>query len=276
VTLLTVAPTAAARLVRLHPDGQLGLDGETMPEKAPAAASTWMTTAQVHRGTAPSQPAGSGHDVPPSLEALGVYRGRGTYAAVADLTDVDELLLVGGADLVDITVADRPRPTVATFGATERIDVRDVSGPAELRCTVEIWGHANFDDARLPALRLGSLRGLGTLWTVIDVRDLSAGWAVSGAPQWATDPPPIRSLGGWSSTRIGLPITYRRALETAPDTVSALHLAGLSTPVALAVDGGEPITVHPENPWALLPAGTAQISLTAPHQPGTARYGRSC
>ena len=248
VTLVVLAPA--------DPDGPT--------REAPPVVE--IATVRRRRDPAPDRPAGTGHELPPSLESLGVYRGRGTYAATADLTGVDELLLVGGADLVDLSVAGRARPTVATFGATERIDVRDVSGRADLRCTVEIWGHANFDDARLPALRLGGLRGPGTLWTVTGVRDLSAGWSVRGPAQWAADPPPIRTLGGWSSTRVGRPITYTRELDSGP--AAALHLAGLATPVTMAADEGEPVTVHPENPWTLLPAGTRRVALTTLHHPG--------
>ena len=151
--------------------------------------------------------------------------------------------------------------TLAGFGAVERIDVRGLSG--EIHATVEIWGHANFDDARLPPLRLGALRGLGTLWTVIETRDISALWTVDG--HWAGDPAPVRSLTGWSSTRIGTPVTYTRRLDT--DTPAALHLDGVREPVTVTVDDGEPIVVHTEDPWALLPAGTKQLSVTIPHNP---------
>jgi beta-galactosidase len=208
-------------------------------------------------GTAPATPAGT-HELPPTLESLGVYRGRGTYTTTAELTD--ELLLVGAADIVDLSIGGRVQ-TLAGFGATERIDTRGLSG--DIQATVEIWGHANFDDARLPSLRLGALRGLGTVWTVVETRDISALWTVEG--HWAGDPAPLRNLAGWSSTRVGTPITYTRRVDT--DTQAALHLDGVRSPVAVTVDDGEPLTVHTENPWILLPAGTKQLSVTIPHHP---------
>jgi beta-galactosidase len=211
--------------------------------------------------SAPSTPAGT-HELPPTLESLGVYRGRGNYAATAELTD--ELLLVGAADIVDLSIGGRVQ-TLAGFGATQRIDTRGLSG--DIHATVEIWGHANFDDARLPALRLGALRGLGTVWTVVSTQDISALWTVEG--HWTGEPAPTRVLAGWSSTRIGTPITYTRRVDT--NTPAALYLNGIHEPIAVSVDSGEPIAVGSEDPWVMLPAGTTQISLTIPHHPSGER-----
>ncbi|MEV2216094.1 beta-galactosidase [Streptomyces sp. NPDC050997] len=260
VTLVALAPTDAARLRTTDSDGTVHL------ADAPPRRSTTKPTAvrDVRRrpALAPEEPAGS-HEVPPPLESLGVYRGRGTYRTTADLTGVDELLLVGAADIVDLSIAGRVHPTIAGFGAARRIDVREATGHVAVEAMVEIWGHANFDDARLPALRLGALRGLGTLWTVRDVADVSALWSVRD--QWAGRPAPLRELGGWSSTRVALPVTYTRDIRSA--TASALHLRGMVEPVRVSVDDGEPRTVHAEDPWVLLPAGHHQISVTMPHHP---------
>jgi beta-galactosidase len=208
---------------------------------------------------APGKPAGT-HELPPTLESLGVYRGRGTYTATADLTGVDELLLVGASDIVDLSVGGRVQ-TLAGFGATQRIDVRELTG--EIHAFVEIWGHANFDDARLPSLKLGALRGLGTVWTVVEAEDFSALWTVEG--HWAGELAPLRSLTGWSSTRVGTQITYTRRVDSSHTT--ALHLEDVREPVGVTVGDGQPITVHAENPWVLLPAGTKQVSVTVPHHP---------
>ena len=203
ITVVVVQPAQAALLERLHADGrtEFAAAGTSLPADARVsqvvgARGIAILTATGRPGDAPAEVAGAGHLLPPSLESLGVYRGRGTYLATVDLTGIDDLLLVGAADLTDLSIAGRAEPTMAGFGATERIDVRDVSGPVELRGTVEIWGHANFDDVRLPALRLGALRGLGTVWTVTGTRDLSAHWTVSGAAPMGrrSGPDP---LAGW-------------------------------------------------------------------------------
>jgi hypothetical protein len=259
LTVVVLTPEDAARLVSVRADGTVEL--ADVPGAGVPVQPTAVRAVRLRSGTAPAQEAGT-HGLPPSLESLGVYRGRGTYSATADLTGVDELLLVGACDFVDLSIEGRYLPTIAGFGATQRIDVRHASGRATIHATVETWGHANFDDSRLPALRLGGLRGLGTVWTVQSVQDLDAAWRVDG--HWAGDPAPLRSLGGWSSTRVGVPITYVRRLEL--PTTAALHLRGVDQPVRVTVDG-EATTVHRENPWVMLPAGASEISVTVPHHP---------
>ncbi|WP_369167042.1 beta-galactosidase [Streptomyces sp. R28] len=263
VTLVVLSSADAARLRSVAPDGTVHLtDAPQQPEKAERTA---VREVRRRSGTAPENPAGL-HALPPTLESLGVYRGRGAYRTTTDLTDVDALLLTGAADIVDLTVAGRTHPPIAGFGAARRIDVRDVTGSVAIEAVVEIWGHANFDDARLPALRLGALRGLGTLWKVRDTTDVSALWTVHG--HWAGAPAPTRVLGGWSSTRIAAPVTYTRTVHS--PTPSALHLRGVVEPLRVSVDEGEPETVHTENPWVLLSAGTHQVSVTLPHHPSGA------
>lgn len=260
VTLVVLPSADAARLRSVDTDGTVRL--ADTPHRPDKPAPTAVLEARRRTDTPPEQPVGR-HDLPPTLESLGVYRGRGVYRTTTDLTDVDELLLTGAADIVDLSVAGRANPPIAGFGATRRIDVREVTGSVAIEGVVEIWGHANFDDARLPALRLGALRGLGTLWKVRDTTDVSALWTVHG--HWSGTPAPIRVLGGWSSTRVAVPVTYTRTIHS--PTPSALHLRGVVEPLWMSLDDGEPEAVHAENPWALLPAGTHQVSVTLPHHP---------
>ncbi|MFF7163679.1 beta-galactosidase [Streptomyces sp. NPDC008086] len=260
-TTLVVLPSAeAARLRSVDAEGTVRLVAAS--EKAGAREPIAVREVRRRAEAAPEQPAGR-HELPPDLEALGVYRGRGTYRTTTDLTAVDELLLTGAADIVDLTVAGGALPTVAGFGAARRIDCQDVTGAVAIEALVEIWGHANFDDARLPALRLGALRGLGTLWKVRDTTDVSALWTVHG--HWSGTPAPTRALGGWSSTRVGEPVTYTRTVHASAP--SALYVRGVVEPLRVSVDDTEPETVHAENPLVLLTAGTHQVSVTLPHHP---------
>ncbi|WP_030598488.1 beta-galactosidase [Streptomyces fulvoviolaceus] len=260
LVLVALAPEDAVLLRATERDGTVRLNNPS-PRRSSAPPMDMKDVRR--RATEAHEERAGAHRLPPTLESLGVYRGRGAYRTTADLTGVDELLLVGAADIVDLSIGGRVHPTIAGFGAAQRIDVRETAGRVGVEAVVEIWGHANFDDARLPALRLGALRGLGTLWTVRDVTDVSALWSVRG--QWAGLPAPIRVLGGWSSTRVGLPVTYTRDIRSATD--SALHLLGVVEPVRVSVDNGEARTVHAEDPWVLLPAGSHQISVTLPHHP---------
>ncbi|MDX3380918.1 beta-galactosidase [Streptomyces niveiscabiei] len=259
-TVVVLAPDEAVRVREVGAGGAVGL-ADAVP--APVVEEpAGVEEVRVRTESAPEKAAGV-HALPPALEALGVYRGRGAYRAVTDLTGVDELLLTGAADIVDLTVAGRAHPTLTGFGAARSIGVRDVTGTVAVEAVVEIWGHANFDDARLPALRLGALRGLGRLWKVRESADVSAVWTVAG--HWAGGPAPLRTLGGWSSTRVGTPVTYTRTVHAASD--AALQVQGVVEPITARVDGGEPQVLNAENPWLLLSPGTHAIALTWPHHP---------
>ncbi|WP_416971144.1 beta-galactosidase [Streptomyces sp. 4F14] len=259
-TVVVLAPDEAVRVREVGADGAVVLaDAGRAPVVVEPAR---VEEVRVRTEAAPERAAGV-HTLPPALEALGVYRGRGTYRATTDLTGVDELLLTGAADIVDLTVAGRVHATLTGFGAAHSIDVRDVTGAVDVEAVVEIWGHANFDDARLPALGLGALRGLGRLWKVRESADVSAVWTVGG--HWAGDPAPLRTLGGWSSTRIGTPVTYTRTLHAATD--AALQVQGVVEPIVARVDGGGPQVLNAENPWLALPPGAHEVALTLPHHP---------
>ncbi len=204
------------------------------------------------------------HEFPPASEAVGVHRGRTHYAASLD--GVGELLIEGAGDIVDLALDGRALPSLAPFGATVRVPVGAATG---IEATVETWGHANFDDARLPGLAIGSLRGLGRVWSVTASEDVGALWTVDGGEQWAGEPAPTRPLGGWSSTRIGRPVTYRRALPVDGSSHHALHLKGLAAPCDVEVDG-RARAVGPDEPWLhLAPGEGGELAVTLPHWPGS-------
>lgn len=270
-------------------------------------------------------------DGAPTLESLGVYRGRGRYRTTVDATTAEAVLLVGAGDIVDLRLSsagtedhsqggqrpgDEVVPSVARFGAAHLVDLRHREGELDLTADVEIWGHANFDDHRLPALRLGSQRGIGQAYAVESVTDVTTGWevaavaggAVAGGaglgadeltpvpppspapapgdlrgdvsvlptPSWpGRGPRPLRTLGGWSSTRLSAPLTYARSVPVARGTRAALRLHGQTRPVHVAVDGRPPVVVHPVDPWLVLPAPdqtsgtttTNHLAVTWPHDP---------
>jgi beta-galactosidase len=203
------------------------------------------------------------HDLPPSSEELGVHRGRTHYGA--GLAGVDELLVERASDIVDLALDGAALPTIARFGATFLLPV---AGAGRLDATVETWGHANFDDVRLPALQLGSLRGLGRVWSVVGRSDVSALWHVSAAGGWPGAPAPLRSLAGWSSTRAGEPTTYSRGLPVDGTHHHALRLGGIAGSVQVTVDGAAR-TVTEDDPWLHLAPGEGyDVAITVPHLPG--------
>lgn len=237
------------------PDDTPGVISEPLPEPETLHGATRLDL-QTRTGETET------HELAPSSEAIGVYRGRTHYAAA--VAGLGELLIEGAGDIVDLALDGTALASFAKFGATVRVPL---AGAARLEATVETWGHANFDDSRLPGLAIGSLRGLGRVWVVASSEDVTALWTVDGGEQWAGDPAPIRTLGGWSSTRIGRPATYRRALPVDGTGHYALHLNGLQAPCEITVDG-VPAIVSPNDPWVhLAPGEGREVAITMPHWP---------
>jgi len=237
------------------PDGTAGVVSPALPEPE---VLTGATRLELETRTGET----TAHERPPASEEVGVYRGRTHYAAAVD--GIGELLIEGAGDIVDLALDGTALASIARFGATVRVPV---AGAARLDATVETWGHANFDDSRLPGLAIGSLRGLGRVWAIAASEDVAALWTVDGGEQWAGDPAPVRTLAGWSSTRIGRPVTYRRALPVDGTSHYALHLDGLQTPCEITVDGASSI-VSPHDPWVhFAPGEGREIAITMPHWP---------
>lgn len=303
-----VDPRPSRRDARAADDGGGGTGGGPT-----VLGSARSTPARLYDAVAPT----THGDGAPTLESLGVYRGRGRFRTTLDATTTEALLVVGASDIVDLRLGDEVQRSVARFGAAHLVGVDHLVGPVDVTADVEIWGHANFDDHRLPALRLGSQRGVGAVHAVESVSDVTAGWEVSegwgttetsgqertgqdslGAPEvpagdlpgdvcatpglsWpGHGPRPLRSLGGWSSTRLGAHLTYARSVTVAPGARAALRLHGQTRPVHVAVDGQPPVVVHPADPWLVLPdapstdgaSATRHLAITWPHdpsQPGT-------
>jgi beta-galactosidase len=237
------------------PDGTAGVISPALPEPEILTGATRLDL-ETRTGET------TAHELPPTSEAVGVYRGRTHYAAAVD--GIGELLIEGAGDIVDLALDGSALASIARFGATVRVPV---DGASRLEATVETWGHANFDDSRLPGLAIGSLRGLGRVWAIAASEDVASLWTVDGGEQWAGDPAPVRTLAGWSSTRIGRPVTYRRGLPIDGTSHYALHLAGLQTPCELTVDGASSI-VSPNDPWVhLTPGEGREIAITMAHWP---------
>ncbi|GIG30399.1 beta-galactosidase [Cellulomonas marina] len=265
-------------LVVVHPDdvgpGGVAETGTAVPGAGVVDVGRQDVDAEPRRLTAarrlvpPPPPAPVRHTRAPRSEEVGVHRGRLHLRTRLVRDGADALLLEGAGDLVDLSLDGRALPTLARFGATAVVDLRGEADAVDLAATVETWGHPNFDDARLPGLRLGSLRGLGDVWRVVGRTDVSALWTVHGDAQWAGDPAPLRTLGGWSSTRVGREVVYRRALPVAPDANHALRLDGVPGAVVVRVDGHERV-VHAVDPWLhLAPGEGATVEVVLPHTPG--------
>ncbi|HHT90959.1 MAG TPA: hypothetical protein GXZ68_08355 [Firmicutes bacterium] len=100
---------------------------------------------------------------PLALEELGQYQGLGFYSpdlSGTDLTDGEHFLYMAqSADIVSV-YADGSYLTTLFPGGNGSLVPLGASLGETLLIAAEIWGHSNFDHRRVPALALGSMRGL--------------------------------------------------------------------------------------------------------------------
>lgn len=202
----------------------------------------------------------------PQLEEMGVWRGRAEYETSVRLADA--LLIEGAADIVDVGLDGSWISSRTAWGVPFEVDVRHATTFA---ARVESWGHSNFHDVRLPALEMGSLRGLGRVWDIVGRSDISGLWAVEGKAQWAQEPAPLRNIGGWSSSRVGEPVTYARSLGVDGVSHYAVKLEGLvggsqvEVRTASLEAGARKVLVTEDSPWIHLSPNESHLSVTLPH-----------
>ncbi len=158
------------------------------------------------------------------LESLGVLQGAGWYDLTFETTTEASAIMLGSAsDLVSAWLDGEP---LGTFRATgESLALRPKAGvPAGrhtlmLRC--EIWGHPNFDDARWPACRIGSTRGLAGPVS-LDDEPVAFTWRfVAESDALPEEGEPVDRL----TVGQGEQVAWSRTLDAAAGG-AVLHLAG--------------------------------------------------
>lgn len=252
---LLLLPRAEAAALR-------GLDagGRPLFDPAPSERSD-RTAAAVGHGpwNAPeTEPVG---DSPARPELLGAYRGYAWYTA--ETPPSLGLLLHDASDVLSVHAGGDYLGTVTPGGGSALLPAHG-GGPLVVRA--EIWGHSNFDDARLPALRLGSLRGFRAATSVTAIHELGP-WRIQGAGI-GTGPSPVCAWGNWITAR--RPHESRYVIERPADEHAdtwVLRVEGLRALVEVTVNGIGFGPVNPHAPYiditsALRPGGPARIELT--------------
>ncbi|QJD86964.1 beta-galactosidase [Cohnella herbarum] len=195
------------------------------------------------------------------LETQGIYRGFAWYEAEADDPMVQGILIRQGSDVISLYADEEYVGTIAPGGASRYVSFPDPRQVRHVAARVEIWGHSNFDDVRLPSLRLHAMKGLADLVTVTRINDLTGNWRIFRASSSAPVPGlsdaehpdgtwPIVGFGGWLSSDIHAFEYYRRALQVSESASSwTLHFDGLQALVTVWVNGREAGRVTPIDPY---------------------------
>ncbi|WP_276352232.1 beta-galactosidase [Cohnella caldifontis] len=245
-------------------DGEADNGHAADPDSGPAIA--WRLAALESAAPLASAAAvSSGLDRAEPLERLGVYRGYAWYeASVPPRGDRNVLgyLIRGAGDVVSLYADGRYAGTVVPGGSCAYLPAGG-DGPMpfdalRLQARVEIWGHSNFDDPRMPGLRLNARKGIAGLAAVTAVRDITSNWRVltanassNGHGHLDEDAlQPVVGFGGWLSPELPPLHAYRREFEASADadawTVCFQDLQGYAK---VRVNGREAGDAQPYAPY---------------------------
>ncbi len=209
------------------------------------------------------------------LEENGISQGFGWYRSVFHESDlVLGFLVRSGADVLSLYANEHFLGTIVPGGGDAYVSLPmgfQLLASCEVVVRAEIWGHANFDDHRLPALRLQSKRGLGGLVAVRHAENLSANWFYqrkTQTPAHEISPCfPLITFGSWISTDEPLQGVYHRDVSfVSGANTRVLHFPGIQSTSRVFVGGQMVGVVNPLNPFldvsaASRPGETIQIDI---------------
>lgn len=112
------------------------------------------------------------------MEAYGAWDGSAVYAF--QMPEKSQgLLLCGAADIVRIWADGRCLPACYGTGNMLHVPIRG----EQIRVKTEIWGHNCGHGIGYPVIEMGSLKGIGKAWGVLEERDIQYNWNYHVLPQ---------------------------------------------------------------------------------------------
>jgi len=202
---------------------------------------------------------------PKYLEEVGILRGFGLYKARVDdiPSPIIGFLFQDASDVLSMYTNGSYQGTVLPAGGSAYLaNTRLTSnGPLDILVRAEIWGHSNFDDSRLPALRLKSMRGLSSIIAVIAETDLSRNWFAKRItssqqkeemlqPTVRTSDWALTTLGGMLSTAKPHQVLYRKTIHPTEYTSTwVLSFPSVQARAEVYVDANLVALVNPLSPF---------------------------
>lgn len=265
-TVIVTSRLNALRTEAIYLDGSITLTEDppvsNEPDPAPAALD-WRFVARkgwkapIQAATAQTKGAKAEF-----LERLGVYRGYAWYEAEtnwdADKHQMHGFLVRQASDVVSLYADGTYLGTFTPGGASMFVPASGREAK-KLQARVEIWGHSNFDDLRLPALRLPSLKGFKGIATITAVHNITSNWRVHPKVDrsWQgtlTQPDealwPVVSFGSWLSADYPSQMIFRRTyIPGAGGDSWTLHFQNFQGYARLWVNGIDVGLIHPLDPF---------------------------
>jgi len=198
------------------------------------------------------------------LETYGIYRGYAWYEGMERRkagTTRKGILLHKGSDVVSVYLGKKYVTTVAPGGGSRYIPTECSEDGGSVTVRTEIWGHTNFDDIRLPGLRLNAMKGIRGLTSVSGIMDLTPNWRVKSAKDRivrdeytsaAADDRlwPVVSFGGWLSPDRPSREYFRRSFRASNEADSwTLHFEGIQADADVFIGGEAAGRIHPSDPY---------------------------
>jgi beta-galactosidase len=206
------------------------------------------------------------------LENRGVYKGYSWYKAEfvsKESKRVSGVLLQDASDICSVYSDDEYLGTVVPGGGSYYLpfEAEKSDEKMELLVRSEIWGHSNFDDARLPAFRLKGQKGITGAVAVTDILKLNSNWRFKevrssnehisythlscDTKEW-----PLISWGSWMTEHHPSYGYYKKSfIGSAHSNSWILHLPGIKSLVTVFINGKEAGKVNPLNPYIDLTPG---------------------
>ncbi|MGO4108493.1 beta-galactosidase [Paenibacillus sp. YAF4_2] len=283
-SLLTVViqdRSKALYMVEMDEEGLTILDSlESNLVKEEQAVTNWLLSSFDAAEPMTSTEARQSSEHASYLEQNGIYRGYAWYEALVPAhseSEVQGVLVKNGSDVLSLYADGTYLGTIVPGGSSSYLPLLGELERGKLLARTEIWGHSNFDDSRLPCLRLHAMKGLTGMSLVTKQHDLSRNWSVYRATDrilreeltaevdrklW-----PVVNLGGWLSPDHPAFEYYRKSFIPGDKANSwTLYFEGMQSTAQVYVDGRFAGDVNPFDPYLdlspYLTAGqTAEIAI---------------
>ncbi|SFT27936.1 beta-galactosidase [Paenibacillus sp. BC26] len=273
--LIGLARADALLMNAIHAGGEITIGRPIEYDLAPREIDIDWSLKQVTPQASMSAQAAAALPAADFLEHSGIYRGYAWYEADSGIDTAEQtvqgILVQNGSDMISLYAGDSYLGTITPGGGSRFIRSSHIGGAgSKLTARAEIWGHTNFDDPRLPALRLNSMKGLTGLVSITGVKPLLH-WRMLRVKSRTLQPELLESnyddqawaictFGGWLSPDHPSSEYYRKTFTASVSADSwTLHFKGIQALAQVFVNDASIGTVHPFDPY---------LNITQHVQPG--------